>query len=70
MKFYQLFEENLGWERGERGKMSIMLSMATLTSVQGRADTHSLLLEFLCPEGAFSSSFVFLLSLALFSSSF
>lgn len=32
--------------------------------------THSLLLELLCPEGAFSSSFVFLLSLALFSSSF
>lgn len=55
-----------GREGGEIG----LLDHPELSCWKHSQGTHSLLLDVLCPDGAFSSSFVFLLSLALFSSSF
>lgn len=70
MKFYPSNnnEETLLWKEGNGGRSVFLITPSF--HVENSQGTHSLLLDVLCPDGAFSSSFVFLLSLALFSSSF
>lgn len=60
MKFYQLFEENLGWGRGEEGKMSTTLSMATLTLSAGKSRYSLPAAGILVSWGSFFFQFCFL----------